>query len=222
MKLGLNITQKQILNNSVARAWWFLGIHVGIKLSAPGSYGGSTIMSNFTIPLFAICILVFTVYGNLNWLNLKKSQVYEEVIELTQLRQLAEDGNPKNQINLAKQLITNKLYQKISAPGEAVKWCLAAAEQGNVSAQKMLGLMYAYGADVKQDYSEAAQWYQAAAEQGDANSQYNLGKAYLKGQGVDQSNSEAKKWLQKAARQEHTKAQKMLDEIILNEPEGTH
>ena len=42
---------------------------------------------------------------------------------------------------------------------EAVKWFRLSAEQGNASAQNMLGLMYGKGQGVLQDYSLAHMWW---------------------------------------------------------------
>ena len=48
----------------------------------------------------------------------------------------------------------------------ALKKFLPLAEQGNASAQYNLGVMYANGRGVPQDYAEAMKWYRLAAEQG--------------------------------------------------------
>jgi len=42
------------------------------------------------------------------------------------------------------------------------------AYQGDASAQSNLGLMYATGQGVPQDYAEAVRWYRRAADQGHA------------------------------------------------------
>ena len=49
------------------------------------------------------------------------------------------------------------------------------AEQGDVTAQFDLGLMYATGEGVPQDSVEAVAWYRKAAEQESAAAQNNLG-----------------------------------------------
>ena len=46
---------------------------------------------------------------------------------------------------------------------EAVRWFLAAAEQGHAWAQNNLGVMYANGQGVPQDYIQAQMWYNLAA-----------------------------------------------------------
>jgi TPR repeat protein len=81
------------------------------------------------------------------------------------------------------------------------------AEQGHGKAQNNLGVMYAKGRGVTQDFMEAVKWYRLSAEQGYATAQYNLGLMYYTSQGVTQDYAEAAKWYRKAAGQGHTKAQ---------------
>ncbi len=75
------------------------------------------------------------------------------------------------------------------------------ADAGDPHAQYNLGLLYARGQGVAQDYRQAASWYQKAAEQGVAAAQYNLGVMYANGQGVPASPQDASKWFLKAAEQ---------------------
>ena len=49
------------------------------------------------------------------------------------------------------------------------------AEQGVAFAQYNLGVMYANGQGVPQNYKTAVKWYRLAAEQGDADAQIKLG-----------------------------------------------
>ncbi len=44
----------------------------------------------------------------------------------------------------------------------------ALVEQGDTDAQLRLGIMYAKGTGVPQDFAEAVNWYRLAAEKGDA------------------------------------------------------
>ncbi len=69
------------------------------------------------------------------------------------------------------------------------------AQRGHPEAQAYLGLLYAMGRGVPQDYTQAALWYRRAADQGHAGAQYMLGLLYDKGQGVPQDVIEAEKWL---------------------------
>ena len=68
------------------------------------------------------------------------------------------------------------------------------AEQGYAIAQSNVGVMYAAGDGVPQDYTEAVRWYRAAAEQGYALAQNNLGLMYFKGHGVPQDYAKAHMW----------------------------
>ncbi len=84
------------------------------------------------------------------------------------------------------------------------------AEQGDVSAQYNLGLLYESGLGVAQDVVEAVEWYRLAADQGDASAQYNLGVIYDEGHDVPQDYAEAAKWYNLAAEQGDASAQSNL------------
>jgi TPR repeat protein len=85
-----------------------------------------------------------------------------------------------------------------------------AAEQGDVSAQCNLGVMYSNGQGVAQDDQQAVTWFRKAAEQGEVNAQYNLGVMYQYGEGVPQDDQQAVTWYRKAAEQGHARAQSNL------------
>ena len=82
-----------------------------------------------------------------------------------------------------------------------------AAEQDNAVARYNLGVAYAQGKGVPQDYAEALKWYRLAAEQDNAVAQYNLGMMYAQGQGVPQDYPEAIKWFRLATEQGYASAQ---------------
>jgi uncharacterized protein len=73
------------------------------------------------------------------------------------------------------------------------------AEQGVASAQFSLGVMYARGQGVPQDYPAALRWFHKAAEQGDALAQNNLGLMYERGRGARQDFILAHMWSSIAA-----------------------
>ena len=50
------------------------------------------------------------------------------------------------------------------------------AEQGDVNAQSLLGMMYRGGLGVPKDLKTAVKWFTPAAEQGNANAQFTLGQ----------------------------------------------
>ena len=73
------------------------------------------------------------------------------------------------------------------------QWRLA-ANQGDADAQTNLGVNYATGDGVPQDYGEAIRWYRRAAEQGNSYAQNNLGVMYRHGNGVRQDHVLAHAW----------------------------
>jgi TPR repeat protein len=94
------------------------------------------------------------------------------------------------------------------------------AEQGNASAQRILGVIYENGDGiVRQDYKLAVHWYRKAAEQGYAMAQWRLGWMYYIGQGVPQNHKLAVHWFRKAAEQGMAWAQSNLG-VMYDKGEG--
>jgi TPR repeat protein len=83
-------------------------------------------------------------------------------------------------------------------------------------AQSNLGVAYANGEGVQQDYVEAVQWYRLAADQGHAKAQCNLGGMYDQGRGVRQDYVEAVKWYRLGADQGNADAQYNLGAVYGN------
>lgn len=84
------------------------------------------------------------------------------------------------------------------------------AENGDLTANYALGIIYGEGRNVTQDFVKAAKWYRLAAVQGHAGAQFSLGFMYGNGQGVPQNHAEAAKWYRAAAVQGHARAQRFL------------
>jgi len=61
-----------------------------------------------------------------------------------------------------------------------------------------LGLLYANGQGVAQDYAKAREWNEKAVEKGSASAMSNLGLLYANGQGVAQDYAKAREWNEKA------------------------
>ncbi|MEO7862135.1 MAG: tetratricopeptide repeat protein, partial [Nitrospirales bacterium] len=80
----------------------------------------------------------------------------------------------------------------------------------NAMAQYELGLLYANGEGMPQDYLKAREWYEKAAIQGVVMAQTNLGALYHNGQGVRQEYATARQWWEQAAAQGHETAQHNL------------
>lgn len=99
-------------------------------------------------------------------------------------------------------------YPAIAAP------CTAAAEQGDVEAQIILGIMYRtgdlyywMGEDWRSDDAKGLAWFRRAAEQGSARAQVLVGRMYASGEGTAKDESEAAKWYRLAADQGSNAAQ---------------
>jgi hypothetical protein len=84
--------------------------------------------------------------------------------------------------------------------------------------QFYLGLMYAQGQGMPQDYEQALTWFNKAAEQ-IPGAQYNLGLMYDDGRGVPQDYKEAAKWYVKAAERGLAEAQFRLG-LMYDEGQG--
>lgn len=133
---------------------------------------------------------------------------------ISQLRILAEKGNPSAQVNLGYKYERGIGTEK--DPAEALRWYRAAAEQGNALAQSNLGSMYNQGIGVVRDNQQAVTWFRRAAEQGNAAAQNNLGTMYNNGLGVTRDDTEAIKWFRLAADQGNANAQNNLGSMYNN------
>lgn len=68
-----------------------------------------------------------------------------------------------------------------------MKKLINAAENGDPSAQYVLGDCFEHGNQIQQSYTNAAIWYTKSSIQGYTNAQFKLGKFYAEGLGVEQS-----------------------------------
>ena len=81
------------------------------------------------------------------------------------------------------------------------------AEKGQPQAQTDLGLLYARGMGVAEDYAAALQWLQRAAAQNSPRAQDNLGLMYERGYGVPRSYDTALEWYRRAAAKNYAPAE---------------
>ena len=72
-----------------------------------------------------------------------------------------------------------------SDPVSAFQYTLKAAEKGYVPAEAALGMMYANGKGVQQNYAEAGKWWIKASEGGDLLAARHAWNLYRNGEGVD-------------------------------------
>lgn len=90
---------------------------------------------------------------------------------------------------------------------EWIDFMLRNSDMELADAQVELGVRYANGEGIVQDFDKAAYWYQQAALQGDARAMTNLGKLYASGAGVTQDWGKATGWFRKAAEKGDSLAQ---------------
>ena len=74
-----------------------------------------------------------------------------------------------------------------------------AAQQGDPAAQRNLGILYANGERIPQDYTLALHWLTQAAKQEDFAAMNSLGIMYESGMGVAKDEVQAVEWYRKAA-----------------------
>lgn len=90
------------------------------------------------------------------------------------------------------------------------------AERGDADAQASIGLLYARGHGVSQDYGEAIEWFRLSAAQGYAIAQNNLGVMYRNGYGVQQDYAQALMHYRLSAAQGYALAQSSLGSMYEN------
>ena len=91
----------------------------------------------------------------------------------------------------------------------------ARAKAGDVDAQYGMGLRFADGHGVPQNYSVAMTWFMKASERGNPEAQLKLALGYMKGIGVPQDEEQAVMWLKRAANNDNSWAQRALSHCTL-------
>lgn len=84
------------------------------------------------------------------------------------------------------------------------------ANDGNATAQYLLGTFHYHGQGITKNLQEAIKWFTLAAENRNANAQVSLGTMYLTGDGVPQNHKEAHRWFKLAAKQGNALGQAKL------------
>ncbi|EQD44137.1 Sel1 domain protein repeat-containing protein, partial [mine drainage metagenome] len=111
-----------------------------------------------------------------------------------QLRQALESGNARAEVAMG---LRESDQARLAG---AQFWFRQAAAQGDAAGEFHVGLDYAQGFGVAQNYAMANRWYRRAAAQGNPYAQYDLAYDYQHGRGVAPSLTKANLWLGRAAR----------------------
>src|ERR1700720_3011672 len=130
-------------------------------------------------------------------------------------------SNTDRQFRAPENVVTASREEVISAIQEPVQdtdlnRTLNQANAGAFTAQYEMGLRYADGEGVPQNYHDAMTWFAKASDAGNAKAQWKLALGYLKGIGVPRDERQAVVWLKRAANNGDTRAQRALSEMYLS------
>lgn len=135
-----------------------------------------------------------------------------EEINLKTIKDLENSKDPNTLNKVASFYFINHIYQK------AVYFFDLAAQAGNVSAQRNLGIIYKDGYIVEQDYNKSTKYFKMAAKQGDADSLFILGLFYRDGVGnIVTNRNKARKYFKLAIQQGNLNAAVDLGEFYFME-----
>jgi TPR repeat protein len=95
-------------------------------------------------------------------------------------------------------------------------WQKRAVDLGDAVAMNNIGVLYAGGQGVSQDYQEAMKWYRKAVDLGDTVAMSNIGFLYANGLGVSQDYQETMKWYRKAVDLGDASAMKYIGALYAN------
>jgi GAF domain/Sel1 repeat len=131
-----------------------------------------------------------------------------------------QDENPNGQPKPSRSVLTATRQEVILAiqepvQGTDVNRVLNRAGGGDSIAQYEMGLRYADGDGVPQNYPDAMAWFAKAAANGNDNAQWKLGLGYVMGIGVPHDERKAVVWFKRAANQGDIRAQSVLSDLYL-------
>jgi len=115
---------------------------------------------------------------------IKMWEIGNVVDAMTQLTATAEKGYAPSQVWLA------TIMDQAQQDEDAVKWFRKAADQGEAAGEYGLGLMYAKGEGIKQDYAKALEYVTRAAEKDYSDAVFALAAVYAQGGYGMQPNAE--------------------------------
>ena len=115
---------------------------------------------------------------------------------------------------------TDPVEQAIAAAGEqryaeALELVTPLAKEGNPRAQNVLGVLYAQGWGVEQDFDKAREWYEKAAAGGNPRAYFNLAHMYATGTGVEKDCDKALEYWHTPAEQGDPIAQVNLGSLYM-------
>jgi TPR repeat protein len=142
--------------------------------------------------VFFPAILAINLISSTDYLHAQQCHVAHNKDALSALQERAATGDADAQCGLEQYEFALGVPQDNK---QAVLWLRKSAEQGNMTAQVELGVVF----DKMEDYAQALISYRTAAEQGNTRAEYNIGLAYQNGESVPKDASQAMVWYRKAA-----------------------
>jgi Sel1 repeat len=128
--------------------------------------------------------------------------------------------NPTEGPFIPEHLLTASKGEVISAIQEPIRdtdlaRTLNRARAGDIAAQYNMGLRFADGNGVPQNYALAMTWFMKASEGGNPEGQLKLVLGYINGIGVPRDEHQALMWLKRAANSGNTWAERALSNLYL-------
>jgi len=111
------------------------------------------------------------------------------LVVIPRVRSKMPDSQPEVQ-----NLVPTAAVSHTSIPPESLDALRNLAEKGDARSQFALGIRYATGDQVRQNYTEAARWFLLAADRGEVKAQSVLAAYYWDGTGVPKDLSKAYFW----------------------------
>ncbi len=131
--------------------------------------------------------------------------------DLAPLRQPLEKAAALDTV--AAQMLLGEMLRQTD-PDDALKWLIAAGNQGQTEAMVFAGQMMASGRGVEApDVAGAASWFSKAAEKGDSAGMYALAECYLFGKGVPKDPKRSIELLTSASALNNPRAMNLLGDL---------
>jgi TPR repeat protein len=146
------------------------------------------------IALVAVTILALLA-GLLAWYSVHQRQVADEQRAAAEAQREQADHILRGATN-----IIAALHDKMDINIQKEVFTLfQTGARGSATSMYYLGVLYAEGFGVTQDYVKAREWWEKAADKGDWDAMGNLGRLYANGWGVAQDYAKARELYEKAA-----------------------
>ena len=143
--------------------------------------------------------------------------------KLRLIEELAEAGNKKAMLEMARHHIDQKNEELPTEKSELILRCLvelsedtAISEDDKKHAMLLLGIMHYAGRGVERNYKEAVKWYEKAADKLDSYALCNLGYCYYYGRDVDIDYQRAYSYFSQSAFLGNPNAMYKLGDIFCN------